>query len=205
VAEPDYEAGTVEAAVKLLNENHQYALGDALAAVASRLAAASARSAGAGGGGSAGSDSASPSTPSKRQRQGSGGSGAGGSGAGPMDVDGAAGGGASGAGGLLEAAGGGSEAAIDALVASWKLPGPGTYEEAEGPYQEALAGESVGVFEAGVPGAYNSHFTAIAGQAEGECEGAGGGGGRPGGAREALPALCSGRAAPPPPGSRSLA
>jgi hypothetical protein len=163
-AEPDYESSTIDAGVKLLNDTHQYALGDALTSVAARLAGLRAGAAATAAGGAAAAAGTSPSTPSKRPRQGAGA--AKGGGAAPMEVDSGGGGGG---GGVLEAAAGGDAGAIDALVAAWKLPGPGTYEEAEGPYQGALQEESVGTFEAGVPGAYNSHFAAIAGQPEGEC------------------------------------
>ncbi|KIY92982.1 Ubiquitin conjugation factor E4 [Monoraphidium neglectum] len=158
VREPDFEAVTLEAGIKLLNENHQYALGDALAAVLKRTAdAAAAASPGAGkrrrGGAEADTDA----------DKGVGGE--------AMAVDGGQAAAApppAGAVGAVAAAAGGGEAAIDALVASWALPGAATYEEAEGPYKEALSDESVGTFDAGAAGAYNSHFSAIAAQAEGD-------------------------------------
>jgi hypothetical protein len=170
VAEPDFETATIDAGTQLLLDNHQYQLGDALAAISKRAASA----AGAGSGEAAG-------TPGGKRRRGGAGEGGEAAGGDPMAVDGqpaVAGAPAAVAGGDLYAAaaaavangGGGSAAAvaaIDRLVESWKLPGPGSYEEAEKDYTAALVEESVGVFDSGAPGAYNSHFTAIGSQVEG--------------------------------------
>jgi hypothetical protein len=41
------------------------------------------------------------------------------------------------------------------------------YEDAEAAYSKALEPLAVGVFDANVPGAYNSHFKAMANQQEG--------------------------------------
>jgi len=63
------------------------------------------------------------------------------------------------------------DAQIEGLVARWGQgsgASPKTYDEAEQAYKQALDPLSVGVFDAGAAGAYNSQFNAMAQQAEGK-------------------------------------
>ena len=56
-------------------------------------------------------------------------------------------------------------------MASWKIEGAAeSYEGAQGGYVEALGDLGMGVFDAGVPGAYNSRFGQMAGEAEGDTQ-----------------------------------
>eukprot|EP00879_Flechtneria_rotunda_P026467 GHRR01028222.1.p1 GENE.GHRR01028222.1~~GHRR01028222.1.p1 ORF type:complete len:343 (+),score=131.99 GHRR01028222.1:32-1030(+) len=65
----------------------------------------------------------------------------------------------------------GVEAEIQQLVNQWcqKVgPGPSNFDQAEQAYEESLEPLAVGVFDASTPGAYNSHFAAMAAQSEGD-------------------------------------
>jgi hypothetical protein len=152
--EPDYDPALLQSAVALLNKQHAYGLADTLAALAQRVAKACAHQA-------------------KKQKR---------SLAALVSADAAAaaGGGAATADAVGAAAAGGSgmaadsaavEAQIEALVARWRGGcGDGvplSYEDAEAAYTQALTPLAVGVFDASVPGAYNSQFNAMAQQAEG--------------------------------------
>ncbi|KAF6265753.1 ubiquitin elongating factor core-domain-containing protein [Scenedesmus sp. NREL 46B-D3] len=154
--EPEFDPKLLQAAVDLLNASHAYAAADSLAAV---LAAAVARTSAARGG-----------QQSKRQRTSQAGGPAGGTNAGAdTDATAAAAAAEMEADGVLtpEAV----EAEVSQLVAAWGTvvgEGPGSYEEAEGAYAAALQPLSVGVFDAAAAGAFNSQFSAMAAQPEGD-------------------------------------
>lgn len=151
--ESEFDPKLLQTAVDLLNASHAYAAADSLAAV---LAAAVART-----------SSGRRAKQIKRQRTSAEGDAAPASGvpasaegddtAADMDTDGEL---------TPEAV----EAEVSQLVGAWAavVEGPGSYEEAEASYVAALEPLAVGVFDAAAAGAFNSQFSAMAAQPEGD-------------------------------------